>query len=308
MNFAPDAPADRSPGAIRLIEPFGLGGGPDVVARTIAGPLSKRWGRPVEVENRPGGGSTAAPALVAKALADGATLLVSTSAHAYSAAVTRGLPYDPLGDFVAVTPLTAQAYVLVVGRAVGISSLSELISAAKGRPGAMTFGSTGEGTGTHIGTEELNLMAGIKAAHVPAGPGDSIAEVVAGVASGAIDYVMLPISMATTGIAAGTLTALGVTTAKRSPALPGVPAISEVGVAGYDFPIWYGVWAPADTPNMVVERLARDITAAVSEPVVHDWLVNHGMSPLRMTPRDFTDFVRVEKLRAERIIQAVGLT
>ena len=308
MSFAPDAPAHRSPGAIRLIEPFGFGGGPDVVARTLAGPLSRRWGRPVEVENHPGGGSTAAPALVAKAVADGATLLVSTSAHAYSAAVTRGLPYDPLGDFVAVTPLTSQAYVLVAGRTVGVSSLPELIAAAKGKPGAMTFGSTGEGTGTHIGTEELNLMAGIKAAHVPAGPGDSIAEVVAAVASGAIDYVMLPISMATPGIADGTLKALGVTTAKRSPALPRVPSIAEAGVAGYDFPIWYGVWAPAGTPNVVVERLAGDITKTVSEPAVHDWLVNHGMSPLSMTPREFTDLVRVEKLRAERIIQAVRLT
>jgi tripartite-type tricarboxylate transporter receptor subunit TctC len=290
-------------GRVLLIEPFGAGGGPDLVARELAGPLSKRQRRPVDVENHPGGGSTAAPALVAKAPADGNTLLVSTSAHAYSAAA-RDLPYDPLRDFIAVTPLTTQAYVLVAGRHLAVSSLRELVAAAKARPRAMRFGSTGVGTGTHLGAEELNLAAGISAVHVPAGPGDAISDVITKVVTGVDDYVMSPISIAAPHLADGNLVALGVTTARRSPALPDVPTLAEEGVAGYDFPIWYGVWAPAGTPIEIVVRLADDITSVISQPPVRDWLVNHGMEPMSMTPEAFARFVNDETRRALRIIEA----
>jgi tripartite-type tricarboxylate transporter receptor subunit TctC len=232
---------------VLLIEPFGAGGGPDLVARALAGPLSERQRRPVDVENHPGGGSTAAPPLAAKAPADGNTLLVSRSAHAYSPAA-RDLPYDPLRDFIAVTPLTSQAYVLVAGQHLAVSSLRELVAAAKAAPRTMRFDSTGVGTGTHLGTEELNLAAGISAVHVPAGPSDAISDVITKVVTGADDYVMSPISIAAPHLADGNLVALGVTTARRSPALPDVPTLAEEGVPGYDFPIWYGVWAPAGTP------------------------------------------------------------
>jgi tripartite-type tricarboxylate transporter receptor subunit TctC len=289
---------------VLLIEPFGAGGGPDLVARALAGPLSERWRRPVEVENHPGGGSTAAPAVVAKSPADGKTLLVSTSAHAYSAAAAHDLPYDPLCDFVAVTTLTSQAYVLVAGQHAALSSLRELVAAAQARPGVMRFGSTGVGTGTHLGTEELNLAAGVSAVHVPAGPGDAISDVVSNVVAGGIDYAMLPISIAAPHLLDRNLVALGVTTAQRSPALPDVPTLEEAGVAGYDFPIWYGVWAPADTPTAIVERLAGDITSAISQQAVHDWLVDHGMEPLSMTPQAFARFVADETQRALRTIKA----
>lgn len=141
--------------------------------------FSEMWGRPVEVVNLPGGGSTAAPALVAKAPADGNTLLVNTSAHAYSAMATSDLLYHPVRDFVAVAPLTTQAYVLVAGAGCGLATLSELEAAAKARPGVMTFGSTGVGTGTHVGTQELNLATGLQTVHMPAGPADAITDVIA---------------------------------------------------------------------------------------------------------------------------------
>jgi tripartite-type tricarboxylate transporter receptor subunit TctC len=292
---------------VRFIEPFGAGGGPDIVARAIADPLSRRWGRPVAVENHPGGGSAAAPALVSKAPRDGDTLLVNTSAHAYSAAAARELPYDPLRDFTAVTPLTSQAYVVVASQQARVSSLADLVAAAQARPDAMTYGSTGVGTGTHVGTEELNLAAGIRALHAPAGPRESISDVVAKVVRGSIDYVMSPASIAAPHLQDGTLVPLGVTSAKRSPALPDVPTIAEAGVAGYDFPIWYGVWAPSGTPRDVVERLAGDIAATISEPTVHDRLVAYGMAPLNMTPEAFASFVVDEKQRAARIIEAASL-
>ena len=291
---------------MRLIEPFGAGGGPDLVARALARPLSERWGRPVDVENHPGGGSTAAPGLVAKAPADGNTLLVNTSAHAYSAAAAPDLPYDPLRDFVAVTPLTSQAYVLVTSQRTAARSLSELVAAARSSA-TLTFGSTGVGTGTHLGTEELNLAVGITAMHVPAGPDAAISDVVSNVVQGGIDYVMSPISIAAPHLANGKLLALGVTSAQRSPALPDVPTLAEAGAAGYDFPIWYGVWAPADTPPGIVERLADDITTAIAQPDVHDWLVHHGMQPMSMTPEAFARFVLNETQRAAHIIDASSI-
>lgn len=273
------------------------------MARALAGPLAMRWGRPVQVENHPGGGSTAAPALVAKARADGNTLLVNTSAHAYSAAARSGLPYDPLHDFVAVAPLTSQAYVFVAGPSAGVGTLSELVAAARARPGALTFGSTGLGTGTHIGTEELNLAAGIRTVHVPAGPGEAISDVVANVAAGAIDYAMAPISITMAYLANGDLTAIGVSTSRRSPALPEVPTIAEAGVAGYDFPIWYGVWAPSGTQPETVARLADDIASATREPAVHDLLVRHGMDPISMASEAFARFVADETQRAAQILE-----
>ena len=234
---------------MRLIEPFGAGGGPDVVARAIARPFSARLGRRVDVINHPGGGSTEAPAFVLNAPADGDTLLINTSAHAYSAVAVRDLPYDPLKDFVVVAPLTTQAYVVVAGPRAGVCSLEELIRSANARRGRLRFGSTGVGTGTHIGTELLNRAIGINATHVPASSRDAITDVVAKVISGTTDYAMSPISAAAQPLAAGDLVALGVTTAQRSPALPEALTLAEAGASGYDFPIWYGAWARADTPT-----------------------------------------------------------
>ena len=233
---------------VRMIEPFGAGGGPDVIARAISPKLSELWGQPVTVENHPGAGSTAAPALVAKSPPDGYTLLVNTSAQAYSAALLKNLPYDPLKDFIPVAPLTSQPYVLVAGKSSGITTVGELIAAAKAKPGELKFGSTGMGTGTHLGVEKFNLEAGIKATHVPARPGDAIADVIANTVAGRTTYMMAPIPLALADIRAGKLRALGVTTKKRSSLLPEVPTIAEAGVPGFDYPIWYGVWVPAGTP------------------------------------------------------------
>src|SRR5215467_10181856 len=152
---------------VRIIEPFGAGGGPDLISRFIGPKLSELWGQPVTVENHPGAGGTAAPALVAKSPADGYTLLVNTSAQPYSTALLKNLPYDPLNDFIPVAPLTSQSYVLVAGTSSGITSVRDLIAAARAKPGELKFGSAGIGTGTHLGAEKFNLEAGIKATHVP---------------------------------------------------------------------------------------------------------------------------------------------
>jgi tripartite-type tricarboxylate transporter receptor subunit TctC len=292
---------------VRLIEPFGVGGGPDLVSRALAKELTELWGQPVTVENVPGAGATAGPALVAKSAADGYTLLVNTSAQAYSAALLKNLPYDPLKDFIPVAPLTSQPYVLVTGKLSGITTVGELVAAAKAKPGLLKFGSTGVGTGSHLGIEKFNLAAGIKAVHVPARQGEAIADTIANTVAGRTDYLLAPIQLAEVDIRAGRLRPLGVSTMKRSSLLPEVPTIAEAGVAGFDYRIWYGVWTPAGTPARVVDKLAKDIARALATPDLREWLAKHGADPMRMSQPEFARFVLSESESATRIIEAAKI-
>ncbi len=293
--------------AVRLIEPFGAGGGPDLLARALSPELSALWGELVTVENHPGAGSTVAPALVAKSPADGYTVLVSTSAQAYSAAIRKGLPYDPLKDFIPVAPLTSQPYVIVAGKLAGIASLRGLIAAARAKPGVLTFASSGVGTASHLGIEELNQAAGIRAVHIPAMQGDAIADTLANTVAGRRTYMMAPIELALADIRSGNLVALGVTTKKRSSLLPEVPTIAESGVAGFDYPIWYGVWVRAGTPTDVVNKLARDIAQVMATPELRNWLAKHGADPVKLSQPEFARFVLSESERAARIAKAAGI-
>jgi len=296
------APTGFPVGPVRLVEPFGAGGGPDLLARELAAWLAVAWGRPVVVDNFPGGGSTAAPALVTQSPADGHTVLINTSAHAYVAAVAHELPYHPLEDFTPVAPLTEQAYVFVTGRDSGIATLHDLVAAAATRPAQLTFASSGAGTGSHVGAALLNLDAGVSAVHVPPASGDSIVEVAAKVAHGVTDYLLSPISIAEPYLEAGTLVALGVSTARRSPWLPDVPTVAEQGLDGYDFPIWYGAWVRAGTSPDIVLALGNNLCDAMTSSELKGWCARHGAEPMRMTTREFARFVTDEAERAVAII------
>jgi len=197
--------------------------------------------------------------------------------------------------------------VLVAGKSSGITSVGELIAAAKAKPGELKFGSTGVGTGTHLGIEKFNLEAGIRAAHVPAQPADTIADVMANAVAGRTTYMMAPIQLALVEIRAGNLRALGVTTTTRSALLPKVPTISEGGVPGFNHPIWYGVWVPAGTPAEVVDKLAKDIARALAASDVRDRLEKDGADPMSMTQPEFARFVVSESENAARIAKAVGI-
>jgi tripartite-type tricarboxylate transporter receptor subunit TctC len=246
--------------------------------------------------------------LVAQSPPDGYTLLVNTSAHVYSAALLKHLAYDPLKDFIPIAPLTSQPYVLVSSPKAGFTTFAELIAAAKAMPGILRFGSTGVGTGTHLGLENLNLAAGIRTVHVPPRPGEAIADVIAQTMAGRADYMLAPIQLALADIGAGRLIALAVSGAQRSSLLPEVPTIAEAGVAGFDFPIWYGVWTPAGTPAEVVDKIARDISRALATPELREWLSKHGTDPMSMTQPEFAHFVQIESERAERLVTAAGIT
>jgi tripartite-type tricarboxylate transporter receptor subunit TctC len=303
VTFAQDYPTRP----VRMVEPFGAGGGVDTIARAVSAKLSELWGQPVTVENHPGKGSIEAPTLVVKSPADGYTLLVNSSAQAYSAEFVKNLPYDPLKDFIPVAPLTSQPYVLVVGNSAGITTVAELIALAKAKPGQLRFGSAGVGAGNYVGVKKFNLAARIEAVHVPPGPGDGITDVIASTVAGRTDYLIAPIPLVLADIRSGNLRPLGVTTMKRSALLPEVPTIAESGVAGFDYPIWYGVWVPAGTPAGVVDKLAKDIARVLAAPDLRDQLAKHGADPMSMTQPEFAHFVLSERESAARIIKAAGI-
>ena len=293
-------PQNFPSGPVRLIEPFGAGAGVDTIARPIAQKLSELWGQPVMVENHTGEGSTAAPALVAKARADGHTLLVNSSAQAYAALLRHDLPYDPDKDFIPIAPFTSQGYVLVAGKATGVRVLPELIARARARPDALRFGSPGVGSGAHVGLLRFNREAHIRAIHVP---DDTIAAAIASTVAGKTEYLLAPIPLAATEIRAGNLVSLGVSGARRSPLLPDVPTVAEAGVAGFDYSIWYGLWAPAGTPAPVVNKLAADVARVLAAPDLLEWLTNHGGHTLNMTQPEFARFVRSESESASSTIE-----
>jgi tripartite-type tricarboxylate transporter receptor subunit TctC len=300
----PTAATDYPAKVVRIIEPFGPGSGPEGIATAVSRKLTELWGQPVTVENHPGAGSTAAPAMVANSPGDGYTLLVHTNAQAYSGELVTNLPYDSVTDFIPVAALTTQSYVLVVGETTDLATVSALIAAAKAKPGELRFASTGVGTGTHLGIEKFNLAAGINATHVPARGSDAIADTITSTIAGRTDYALSPIPTTLPHIRAGRLLPLGVSGARRSSVLPDVPTVAEAGVPGFDFPFWYGIWAPAATPPRVVQKLATDIARALSDPAVRDSLVKHGGEPMSMTQSEFTRFVLSESESAARIIEA----
>jgi tripartite-type tricarboxylate transporter receptor subunit TctC len=269
--------------------------------------LSKLWGQPVTVENHPGAGATAGPMQVAKSPPDGYTLLINTSAQAYSVAFLKNLPYEPLKDFIPVAALTSQPYVLVAGKRTGCATVRELIAAAKAKPGKLRFGSTGPGTGTHLGIMKFNLSAGINAVDVPPQPTDAIGEIVAGTIDGHTAYMFAPISITLPAIRDRRLIPLGVTTARRSTLLPQVPTIAEAGVTGFDFPIWYGMWAPGGTPANVVNKLSKDIEHVIAEPDLRNWITNQGGEPLNMTQPEFARFVQGESESAARLFNSIDI-
>ena len=180
------------------------------------------------------------------------------------------------------------------------------MAAAAARPGVLTFGSTGAGTGSHLGAALLNVQAGVSAVHVLPALGDSIVDVVAKVAGGVIDYVLSPISIATPYLEDGTLVALGVSTARRSPWLPDVPTVAESGVDGFDFPIWYGAWVRAGTSPGIVRALGNDFADVLASPQLGGWCTRHGAEPMRIATADFAAFVADEARRAAEIIERVG--
>ncbi|MFO1413713.1 MAG: tripartite tricarboxylate transporter substrate binding protein [Burkholderiales bacterium] len=289
---------------VKIIVPFTAGSATDILGRTMAQKLSEAWGQPVVIENRPGAGGTIGANVVAHSPPDGYTLLVHSAAQAVNPAIYPNLPYDTVKDFIEVGTIGGQPNVLVVAPATGYKTVADLIADAKKRPGALNFGSAGTGSGTHINGEKFKLAAGIDVVHIPyKGTPEALTDTM----TGRVTYFFSPISAALPHIKEGKLVALGVSTAKRSSALPNVPTIAESGLPGFDYNLWIGLYAPAGTPTEIVDKINADVAKMLASPEVKERLAALGAEPLVMSPADFRKFMRDEIEESAKVVKAANI-
>lgn len=262
---------------IRVIVPFGAGSGTDIVPRIVLEQVGAKLGQSMVIENRPGAGSTTGTAMVAKAEPDGYTLLVTSSALTVTPAIYDKLAYDTVKDLAPVAILGGLPSTMIVNPAEPYKTLAEFVTFAKSGKKPLNFASVGVGSGVHFAAERFRLSAGYEAAHVPfKGGAEAITEVVAG----RIDYYFCPVGTAIPFIRDGKLKALAVSQRQRLVALPDVPTTLELGFKDSDYEPWVGMLAPVGTPRPILERLAREIAAAVKEPAIAAKLEPNGIVPM----------------------------
>jgi tripartite-type tricarboxylate transporter receptor subunit TctC len=289
---------------VRMVLAFPPGSSTDIVGRLYTNKLSEYWGQTVLADNRGGAGGSIAGAIAARAAPDGYTFLIHSSGHAVNPALYSRLPFDTLKDFVDVAPLVEQPLVLVTSPSSAFKSTADLIARAKAKPGSINFASAGIGSGTHFGLEKMKLASKIDVTHVAyKGSGEVLIDVIAG----RVDFYLAPISAGMSHIQSGKIRALGVTTAKRSPVLPSVPTIAESGVPGYEFSLWFGVWAPTGIPAAIINKVAADIARVGESPDVREKLASLGNDTMKMNPAQFAKFVRSEMADYARIVKAAGI-
>lgn len=289
---------------VRVVIPNVPGSGLDIVGRAVSQKLSEIWGQPVVVDNRPGAGGTVGTGTVARAAPDGYTLLVAASNHALNPALYTNLPYDTFKDFAEIAPLAALYQALVIAPSAGMKSVSELIAAAKAKPGQLSYASAGAGGATHFAGEKFRLAAGIDVLHVPYKGGPAV---ITDVMTGRVTYALPPIGTSASLIKAGKLLALGVSGRERSALLPDVPTIAEAGVAGFEDSLWFGMWVPARVPAATADKIAGDTSRALATPDLRDHFRNLAAEPLNMTRTEFARFVRSEARAAVRVAKAAGI-
>ena len=290
--------------AVRLVVPSSPGGGTDITGRIIAQKLSEQLGQQVVVDNRAGAGTIIGNEIVAKAPPDGYTLLMGLSTLAINPSMYAKLPYDAIKDLAPVSLAVLSPNILTVHPSVPAKTVKEFIALAKAKPGTITFGSAGQATSPHLSGELLKVLAKIDIVHVPfKGSGQSVISSLAGEI--AANFPSVPTAIPY--IKAGKLRGLGVTTAKRSQALPDVPSIAEAGVPGYEATQWFGVLAPAGTPRPIIDRLNQEIVKLLKLPDVRDRLIADGTDPVGNTPEEFAAYIRSETEKWTKVIKAAGI-
>ncbi len=290
--------------AIRFIVPFPPGGPLDIVARLIGQELNRAWGQPVLVDNRPGAGGNIGADVVAKAPADGYTILMgAVSTHAINVWLYSKLPYDPIKDFAPVTLVTSVPNVLVVHPSVPAKDVRQLIALARARPGQLNFASGSTGSAGHLAGELFKTMAGVDMVHIPY---KGAAPAVTDLMGGHVSLMFDNLASALPNIKSERVRALAVTTTRRSPFLREVPTISESGLRGFDIGTWFGIFAPAGTPHDVLVRLNGEIARILNTPAVKERLATLGAEPMAGTPEAFAAFVKSEMSKYEKIVRASG--
>ena len=290
---------------IRLIVPFGAGGGSDYVGRLVAQKLTEQMGQTMVVENRPGAASLVGTELAAKSPADGYTLLLADSGFTINPAFYKNTKYDPLKDFEPITVVAQTPYVLVVNPALTYAaSLKDFLAAAKAQPGAINIGSAGNGSGTHMSGELFTLRAQLNLTHVPyKSAGASVADVVGGQiqASMSSPPAALPLAKA------GKVKILAAAAPKRSALLPDVPTFEEAGVQGVHVSNWYAVMSVGGTPKPIIKRLHDELMKAIAAPDMRERLAAGALEPSPTTPEEFRSLISAELQRWAQVIKEAGI-
>lgn len=291
--------------SIRLVHGFASGAAIDVFSRPLAQKLSEVLGQQVVVDSRPGATGTIANEFVAKSAADGYTLLAAPSSAMTATPHLFPVRYRPLEDFAPIIQIGQFPFVLVAHPNVPAKNARELIALAKAKPGTLTYTSPGIGTGFHLGGELFCQMAGIKMLHVPYRGGGTAA--VTDLIGGRVDLSFESLGVILPYLQAGRLRALGVTGARPAPALPGVPAVADSGLPGYESGGWHGVYAPAATPREIVNQLNAAIAKVLASPEIKQVWSTFAMEVVPSTPETFAAKVRFEYERYGKLIKTVGI-
>jgi len=302
--YLANAQADYPSRAVRLVVPFPPGGSTDIAGRLIAERLGTLWKQSVVVENRAGGGGSVGAELVARAPADGYTLIMGvTGSHAINVSLNSKLKYHPLRDFDAVTQVGTLPNVLVVHPSVQTNTLQELIALAKREPGKLNYASLGNGTAAHLTLEMFKSLAGINLVHVPyPGSGPAINAMLAGDVHLMIDG--LPSSLP--HITAGKMRPLAVTSVARSSALPNTPTMAESGFPGFSADAWNGLFVPKGTPQPIIEKIRTEVVAILKVPAVQERFAALGLNPIGSTPAEYTAYVQAEIDKWGRFVRVSG--
>lgn len=290
---------------VRLVAPFPPGGSSDLIARIFAQPLTEAFGQPFIIDSRPGAAGNVGTALVAKAPPDGYTLVIATiGAFAINPSLYKNPGFDPVRDFVPVSTVAAGATMLVTHPSLPVKNVQELTQLARQKPGALSCGSGGTGTPSHLGCEMYKLLAGVNILHVPyKGTGQSITDLL----GGQIHLVFASFPVVMPHVKNGKLRAHAVTSGQRTPQAPELPTLAEAGVSGYVLDNWWGIAAPARTPAGVVEALSAEIRRIAVTPEVKERLTVLGLDPLVMSREQFSDLIRQEIARYAKLVRAAGI-
>jgi tripartite-type tricarboxylate transporter receptor subunit TctC len=289
---------------IRIVVPWPPGGGTDVVARTIAGKLNETLGQPAVVDNRAGATGIIGADLVAKAPADGYTVMITIASHAINPSLFAKLPYDTLNDLAPVSLLAEYPFVITVHPSLPAKTLREFIAIAKARSGQLSFASSGNGSGPHLGMELFMNMAGIRMTHVPyKGAGQAMTDLVSGQVQVFLNNFLAGMPM----IRAGRLRALAVTSGKRAAVAPDLPTVAEAGVPGYVVTGWYGLFVPAATPPAVIATLHAATVKALRSKEVSDRLSGEAAEIVAGTPPQFAEFLKTEITKWAGVVRRAGL-
>lgn len=290
--------------SVRLIVPYSTGSGTDTVSRAVGEKLSQTFGQQILVDNQPGANGIVGTEALAKAAKDGHTLGMIAANHVVNPALYAKLPYDTLRDFTPVTIVGAVPFVLVVHPSLPATTVKELVALAKLRPGQLLYSSAGNGSPPHLSGELMKLMAGIDIVHVPY---KGLAPGLTDLIGGQVSFMFPAISAGLPQAKAGKLRALGVTSAKRSPAAPDLPTIDETGLKGYEVYSWIGIMGPAGLPREIVSRLHAEANRVIKLPDVSRRFANLGIDIIGNAPDEFARIMETDLAKFGKLVKAAGV-